>query len=474
MKKIYILLLLTCWIFSACDSVTDLQPQQDLNDVVPTATINAIRQAYPDAAKIKFSIIDKNVVWQSDFEVKVDKMSAIVNNLGVITETYKVTGEVALPENIKNYIAKNYAGASIKTASQQIGKDNKIEGYKVTVKSKEDKDITLAFDATGTLTLLVTDDRNGNLPTLHPSKIYFIEQKDLSDAIRAYLSNKHSDYKFIKAAVVIEGDTKTYSVVVSKDLTSFEYLFDEKGNVLKSGSFGVDAPSNRVEDKPLTVSDLTSTIKAYLDKEYKGWGFEKGLSIWQNGQVVGYNILITYNKKQYSLQFDAKSMPIRNEQVGGGNSGNNGNNKYQIQPIQVKDLPITISVFLNNKHTEFKYIQASLITDNNVKTYWVTILKGNITFDYTFDDKGKLLKVTEIAIKIPENKIVESPLDIKDIPSKAKDFLNKNYTGWIYQKGIVGYLDNKVFGYWVAIKVGNNLYYINFDPEANFLLARRG
>ncbi len=460
-------------IFSACDSVTDLQPQQNLNEAVPQATVNAIKQAFPEATKIKFSTIEKNKFWQSDFEVKVEPMSAIVSHLGEITETYKVTGEVNLPENIKKYIETNYAGATIKNASQQIGKDGKGVGYKISIKSKEGKEITLIFDVTGTLTLLITDDRNDNKPALNPPKIYFIEQKDLPEAIKTYLNKKHSDYKFIKAAVIVDGDTKTYSVVVSKDLTAFEYLFDINGNVLKSGSFGVNAPSNQIQDKPLTVNDLTTVIKAFLDKEFKGWVYEKGISVTQNGTLLGYSILITFDKKQYNLQFDGAGKLIRKDQVGGGNGGSN-NNKYQIQPIQPKDLLKVITDFLNNKHIEFKYLQTSLITENSVKTYWVTILKGNVTFDYTFNDKGVVLKVTEIAIKLPDNKISEKNLEAKDIPTKAKDYLDKNYKGWVYQKGKITLLENKIKEFMIGIKVGVDFYYVTFDADSNFLLARRG
>ncbi|WP_394994440.1 PepSY-like domain-containing protein [Emticicia sp.] len=472
MKNIFIFILIMSWFFLACDSVKDLQPQQNLNEAVPQATVNAIRQAFPEATKIKFSTIENNKVWQSDFEVKVEPMSAIVNHLGIITETYKVTGEVALPENIKKYIETNYAGATIKNASQQIGKNGKVEGYKVVIKSKEGKEITLVFDATGTLTLLITDDRNNNLPVLNPPKIYFIEQKDLPEVIKTYLNSKHPEYKYIKAAVIVDGITKTYSVVVSKDLTSFEYLFDEKGNVLKSSSFGVNALPNRIEDKPLIISDLPISIKNYLDKVFKGWAFEKGISISQNGTLLGYNILITFDKKQYSLQFDKNGMLIGKEQVG-GNIGTNSN-KYDIKPILPKDLPKEITNLLNEKHKDFKYIQVSLITEKNVKTYWVTILKGNVTYDYTFDEKGKVLKVTEITIKVPDSKIAEKPLEAKDIPNKAKEYFNKNYAGWVFQKGVVTYTFNTVLGYLIAIKVGNDYYYINFDADSNFLLARRG
>lgn len=473
MKNIYILLLLSIgWFFSSCDSVKDLQPQQNLNEAIPQAAVNAIRQAFPEATKIKFSTIEKNKVWQSDFEVKVEPMSAIVDNLGVITETYKVTGEVALPENIKSYIATNYVGATIKNASQQLGKDGKIDGYKVTIKSKEGKEITLVFDAIGTLTLLITDDKNGNAPAQNPPKIYFVEKSALPEVIKAYLNNKHPDYACVKVAVIVDGDTKNYSVVVSKDLTLFEYLFDEKGNVLKFNSFGANASPNKIEDKPLSVTDLPAVVKSFLDREFKGWAYEKGISIFQNGTLLGYNLFITYDKKQFSLQFDANGIFIRKEQVGGSVQGSSS--KYEIQPIQPKDLLKVITDFLNEKHKEFKYIQTSLITDKNVKTYWVTILKDNVTYDYTFDDKGKVLKVTEIALKLPDNKVTEKPLDAKEIPAKVKEYFGKNYPGWIFQKGVILYKENKIFTYSIVIKVGNDYYYVTFDANANFISARRG
>ena len=473
MKKAYIFLLSIGWFFSACDNVRDLQPQQNLSEAVPQATVNAIRKTFPEATKIKFSTIEKSKVWQSDFEIKIEQMSVVVNHLGIITETYKVTNGVTLPDNIKKYIDTNYLGANIKNASQQIGRDGKIDGYKVTIRSKEGKEVTLIFDATGTLTLLITDDRNDNRPPQNSPKIYFIEQKDLPEIIKTYLNGKHPDYRYIKAAVIVEGDTKTYSVVVSKDLTSFEYLFDEKGNVLKSGSFGVNAPPNRIEDKPLTTNDLPVNIKAYLDKEFRGWAYERGISISQNSVLLGYSILITVDKKQYSLQFDAVGVLIRREQVNGNSAGSN-TNKYQIQSIQPRDLLKEIINFLNDKYKEFRYIQVSLITENNKKTYWVTILKDNITYDYTFDEKGKVLRVIEIALKLPDNRITEKPLEAKDIPNKAKEYMNKNYSGWIFQKGVIAYLDNKIFGYLVAIKVGNDYYYLNFDADSTFISARRG
>lgn len=472
LRKLYICLFFIGMFLSGCDSITDLQPKQNLNEIIPTAAINAIRQTYPTASKIRFSTIEKDKVFQSDFELKIDKMSAVVNHLGVISEMYRQTAEVTLPENVKTYIATNYPKATIINVCQQINKDDTIIGYKVTIKSKEGKNILLIFDVTGTLTLLISDDINGNMSIgRKPPKIYFVEKSELPQAIQDFLTNKHGNYTCIKAAVVIDADVKSYSVVISKDLITYDYLFDEKGNILKSASFGLNAPADRIEVKPLTTNDLPATIKNYLDKEFKGWIFERGIYFSQNDNIHIYNLLITYDKKQYSLQFDGKGNFIRKEQV--GNDGKGGN-KYEVKMVLAKDLPSTITTYLVNKHSDFKYIQSSLIIEKDKKTYWITILIDKTTYDYTFDEQGKFLAVKEIKLKLPDNQITQKPLEQKDVPAKAKDFLDKTFGGWIFQKAVTVFDENKILGYIIAIQVGNTYYYISFDENASFLAARRG
>ncbi len=470
MKKLYIYLFFVGLILWSCDSVTDLQPRQDIDEAIPKATINAIKINYPEATKVRFTTIEKNKIFQSDFDVRVDRMSAIVNNVGVISEMYKQTGVVNLPDNIKAYLETNYSAASSINVCQQVSKDGKIEGYRVVLKDKNSKNITLIFDATGTLIMNVSDNHNGSSPGMPPPKLYFIDKNELPQVITNFLVAKHGDYKCIKVGVVLEGTSKNYSVVISKDFTTFDYLFDEKGNVLKSSSFGVNAPSNRIEDKPITVNDLTSKIKSYLDNQFKGWQFERGLAFVQNGVVQIYNVLITYDKKQYSLQFDKDSNFLKKEQIGvGGND-----NRAEVRFIFPRDVPAVIINYLVAKHKEYKYLQTAIIIDKSKKTYWITILDDNEVYDYTFDESGKFLSVKEIEIKFPENKIHDKPLDPKDIPAKVKEYLEVNYKGWIFQKGVIVYTENKILGFVIAIKVGNDYYYVNFDANAVFLSARKG
>ncbi|MFY7908208.1 MAG: PepSY-like domain-containing protein [Emticicia sp.] len=469
MKKLYIYLFFVGLILWSCDRITDLQPKQNFDEVVPVAAINAIKVNYPEATKVRFTTIEKSKIFQSDFDVKIDRMSAIVNNVGVISERYRQTDFAALPDKIKTYLNTNYSGVAFINACQQINKEGKIEGYKVML--KDSKHITLIFDTTGTLIMNVSDNPNGGNPSgMPPPKLYFIDKNDLPQVIVDFLAAKHGDYKCIKVGVVVESNSKNYSVVISQNFTTFDYLFDEKGNVLKSSSFGVNAPSGRFEDKPITINDLTTKIKSYLDKEYKGWQFERGIAFIQNGAIQVYNVLITYDKKQYSLQFDKDSNFLKKEQVGvGGND-----NRVEIKLIFPKDVPATIVNYLVSKHKDYKYIQTAIIIDKTKKTYWITILSDNEVYDYTFDESGKFLSVKEIEMKFPENKIYDRPLEPKDIPIKVKEYLDVNYKGWTFQRGVMVYAENKLLGYVLAIKVGNDYYYINFDASANFVSARKG
>jgi hypothetical protein len=470
MKKLYTYLFFVGLILLSCDRVTDLQPIQNFDEAIPVAAINAIKTNYPEATKVRFSTIEKNKIFQSDFDVKVERMSAIVNNVGVISEMYKQTIVVNLPNNIKAYLEANYVGASTINVCQQVNKDGKIEGYKVILKDKDSKNITLIFDVTGTLIMNVSNNPNGGPAIIPPPKLYFIDKNELPQAIKEFLVAKHGDYKCIKVGVVLEGISKNYSVVVSQNFITFDYLFDEKGNVLKSSSFGVNAPSSRFEDKPITVNDLTIKIKVYLDKEYKGWQFERGIIFIQSGIVQVYNILITFDKKQYSLQFDKDSNFLKKEQVGAGEN----DTKFEVKLVFPKDVPSAIVNYLASKHKDYKYIQTAIIIDKSKKIYWITILSNNEVYDYTFDEVGKFLSVKEIKMKFPDNKIYDRPLDAKDLPSKAKTYLETNYKGWVFQRGVIVYAENKILGYVIAIKVANDYYYINFDADANFLSARKG
>jgi hypothetical protein len=90
------------------------------------------------------------------------------------------------------------------------------------------------------------------------------------------------------------------------------------------------------------------------------------------------------------------------------------------------------------------------------------------------DEMGKVLVSKTIPNTSTTNSTQELPLELKDLPEKAKEYLNKTYPGWTYLKGITTIKEGKVVKYLVAIKVGEILYYVYFDSAGTFLEARKG
>ncbi len=321
-------------------------------------------------------------------------MSAVVNNTGQITETYNVARiGVVLPESAQKFITTNYPEAKIVSIDEQVNDQKKVIGYKVLIKTKEGKEVVMLFDTTGSLTLLIAKD--GTPSTKPESNTYAIEPKDLPEAIKKVLTEKHGEYKYLKGVVMVENGKKTYHVVVSKEMVNFEYTFDENGTILKSSSSGMkaDAP-NKVTQKELGKNDIPGKLKEYLDKTYKSWDYLKGLIFYENDKVAGYLTVVKVEGKLYYVYFDAAG--------------------------------------------------------------------------------GYLKTTAETTVETPKPTVQEKAIEAKDILGTSKEYLTKNYAGWVFVKGVAKLKENKIYQYLIAIKVGDSLYYVTFNGDGKFLEARKG
>ena len=360
-------------------------------ETVPETVSNAVRKAYPEATDLQFTELEANKIWVSEFVVKIQKMSAVVNNTGQITETYNVARVGAvLPESAQKFITTNYPDAKIISIDEQINDQKKVIGYKVRITTKEGKEVVMLFDTTGSLTLLIAKD--GTPSTKPESNTYAIEQKDLPEAIKKVLTEKHGDYKFVKGVVMVENGKKTYHVVVSKEMVNYEYTFDETGAIIKSSSSGMTGTAQGKTQKEVGKGDLPGKSKEYLDKTYKSWEYMKGLIFYENGKVTGYLSVVKVEDKLFYVYFDAT---------------------------------------------------------------------------------GGYLKTTTESVTDP-NTVQERAIESKDILGNSKEYLTKNYAGWVFAKGVAKLKENKIYQYLIVIKVGDNLYYVTFDGDGRFLEARKG
>ncbi len=467
-STLYLFLFLTLTV--SCDTVKDLQPAQNLNEIIPESVVRSLKASFPEAKQVRLSVLEKSKVFQSDFDNKSDKMSVVIDAQGTISEIYKETSESTLPEGTKMYLLNNYKDFSINSVKEQITQEAKILGFRVLLKNEIGTNTDLFFDKTGTVTFQVADDRDKSF-NAPPPKIFFVSINDIPNSIHQVLRQNHGDFEWIKTGAIIENEIKKYLVLVAKDLVSYDYLFDEKGNVLRKNTFGINAPANLIEDKNLNYNDLNAKILNYLNKELNGWKFEKGIVFYQNDKIQGFNIIITYLGKQYALLFDESSNYLKTEQLGYANIPQKKANN--LKKIEVKDLPFVISNYFNQKYQNFKYLQASIIQENNKKIYWILIFVNNTTIDFTFDETGKVLTEKEINFKFPARNVEQKNILLTELPKIAIDFLDKNYPKWIFNKAISINDSNKIIGYLVSIKIGNDTYTIQFDENAKFLAARR-
>ncbi|MFN8348301.1 MAG: hypothetical protein U0X91_25085 [Spirosomataceae bacterium] len=387
MKKLIVFAFLVAFISSCRMNGVD-----SATEAVPQNVSNAVRKAYPEATDLKFTELETNRIWLSEFVVNIQKMSAVVNNTGQITETYNVARVGAtLPESAQKYINTNYPNATIISIDEQINDQKKVIGYKVLIKTKEGKEVVMLFDTTGSLMLLIAKD---GTPTTKPESTtttYAIEQKDLPEAIKKVLTEKHGEYKYIKGVVMTENGKKTYHVVVGKEMVNYEYVFDENGTILKSGSSGMT--SNKTQ-KEMGAKDVPAKAKEYLDKTYKTWDYMKGLIFYENDKITGYLAVVKSEGKLYYVYFDATG--------------------------------------------------------------------------------GYLKSTTETVVETPASAVQEKAIEAKDILGNSKEYLTKNYTGWVFLKGVAKFKENKIYQYLIAIKVGDNIYYVTFDGEGKFLEAKKG
>jgi len=388
MKKIAAVFFSLVCLISSCN-VKDVS-----TETVPQTVSSAVRKAYPEATDLKFTELEANKIWISEFVVKIQKMSAVVNNTGQITETYNIARiGVVLPESAQKFITTNYPEAKIVSIDEQVNDQKKVIGYKVLIKTKEGKEVVMLFDTTGSLTLLIAKD--GTPSTKPESNTYAIEPKDLPEAIKKVLTEKHGEYKYLKGVVMVENGKKTYHVVISKEMVNFEYTFDENGTILKSSSSGMkaDAP-NKVTQKELGKNDIPGKLKEYLDKTYKSWDYLKGLIFYENDKVAGYLTVVKVEGKLYYVYFDAAG--------------------------------------------------------------------------------GYLKTTAETTVETPKPTVQEKAIEAKDILGTSKEYLTKNYAGWVFVKGVAKLKENKIYQYLIAIKVGDSLYYVTFNGDGKFLEARKG
>lgn len=447
MKKVLLLSTLSLAIMlNGCkDESLDVKTvDQASTDIVPAIVVQAVKNEYPSATDVKFSVVEKNKVWESQFSYQTQTHEAKIDSKGTILEVYAIAGTATLPAAIEEYIAKNFAGYKVVTTSE--GKNGTQKAYKVILKN-EKEEVTLLFDENGKLIADFRATTPAVTPPEPPKNYPVLKADELPAAILQYL--KDQGLTFAKGMVNIEKDKKNYSVTATKGTTVYTLNFDENGKLTRSSSY-TPPPA------PVVITSLNDLPKIIVDA-LAGYKFEKGTITTEKDKKT-YYIVVSKEGRTYEFVFDNDGKILKSSVP-----------PPSPQKIERLDgLPATIIAALAGYTFESGVIS---FDNTGKKSYSIVASKEGKRYEFLFDNDGKLVKSTVIAepVKTEQKVIVE-----KELPQSIIEYLTKNYAGWRLEKATLTTVNGEKSEYLVYIKVGNDGWYVTFDGKGVFRSAKKG
>ncbi len=531
MKKIIVAFaVFSALCLGSCKNSEELVPQdqaikQDFSSV-PSAVVLAVKTGYPAATDLSFSEIESAKVWEADFNLSTIPHEAKIDAKGNILEVYAtagamgtdgVMGTITLPAAAEDYIKKNYAG--YKVVSSGEGEYNKQKAYKVLLRT-EKEEVTIIFDEKGNV--VIEFKASSQLSTRpDPPKTYpLVKAEELTEAIAKYL--KDNGLTFAKGiATVVDNTKKTYFIVATKGTTTFELYFDNDGKLTKSSSY--TPPPAPVAIK--AISELPAEAVKYL----AGYVLVSGTATTDRNGKKTYVVYVTKEGKKFEISFDNEGKLIRSTFITpapqvlkaselpetiskylkeNGQAFEKGTLYYDKEgkkffdvvavkagvitiftfdadgkvirksvtppaPQEIKaatELPDAIAKYL--KDNGLTFVKGTIIFDaDSKKSYVISAKKEKESHELYFDSNGKLLK-SVILPALP--KIEEKALVGTDLPKIISEYLNNTYKTWTFMKGYQVLTDGKSTSYLVVIKVNTDLYYVYFNGEGKFEVAKKG
>ena len=122
--------------------------QKQKKEEIPSAAKTAFAVKFPKAQKVKWSI-EKPGEFEAEFTLNGVESAALYDANGQLIETETEIKEAALPQTVKNTIAKDFAGYKINEIEQVIDSKN-IVSYEMVVR-KGKREFELEFLSNGKL-----------------------------------------------------------------------------------------------------------------------------------------------------------------------------------------------------------------------------------------------------------------------------------------------------------------------------------
>ncbi len=494
--KYYVLMVLFTFIVS-CNGIENIV--QPSSSVSMEKMNSVIKETYPEAKEVTINLLEKDLLYKADFKIDKDIYSSVLNENGKMIETLKsLNGIEILPENALNYVKNKFVNYNAKNSFAKIS-GKSLEGYKI-ILSQNSQNQILMFDNEGNTLIEITNfltPSNTNVagintPTIaystttDPINLIVVDFKTLPQNIQDYFKDG-SKGEVISAAIYLNTKDKSYVVVTKKSDKKIQHLFDKNGefvstietnsgiNILPTPS--KDKPVNDIVGENFGKENIPAKILEYLNKNFAGWSFQKGyLKRIKGGDILNYDIVISFGKDQtYILSFDKNQDIIKKELLSGGSSGVNSEGISENMLIQ--NVPSKLKDAITLQFGTWTYIKG-LIQKNKegvIISYYVVIESGSDKKMYylTYDPNFKLIKkevsgqpTTPPVVKVNTTEL----LTITTLPTKIKEFLNKNHSIWNLEKGLLE-KDEKgnIINFIVAITADGKLIYYTFDKNMDII-----
>ncbi len=302
MKNLILLLPVVC-LFFACNKT-----QQVTIDTqnVPDAVIKAISNNFTDISDLAFTTLKVNELYGADFKSSKNPYTAVIESNGNIKE-FTIQGKLlTLPPSIIAFINATYPNATIDKSFQTYNNQKVHNGYGVQITTTASLRLELTFDLVGALLSTI------QLPAVSVISKYAIANfADLPENIRNYLTNHHAGMVFYSAAGVVISNVTTYYVTVKLGDVLHNYSFSANAVVLTYTTSslinikGGGSSSTSSQTSITNVAAMPPVVVTYLNTNFVGWQFLKGLKQYENNVLVSYLIVAQVGPDLYYISFNA-------------------------------------------------------------------------------------------------------------------------------------------------------------------------
>ena len=213
----------------------------------------------------------------------------------------------ALPSSITDYLNTNYNGYTFQKAFAEKDSSANVTAYVVIIVYNGNP-VGLKFDASGNFVQVLEQREGHDLEGkgFHEGGCFSdrdgrrrdtVSLSSIPAGIVAYIYSNYPQDTLVRA---YQNADSSY-ILFSVDNGSYATLFDANGTFLRR----VELHKDNNKAMPLSESDLSAAIQSYLTSTYPNYVFKQAFSFSQNGNALGYVVVIDANGTKYAVQFDA-------------------------------------------------------------------------------------------------------------------------------------------------------------------------